>query len=212
MKKYLYDPPLILKKLFRKTNWNTPNNKILLSFDDGPIPQTTESILKLLNNYNIKAMFFCVGNNISKYPELARNILENGHSIGNHTYNHQIPTKLSSKKLVEEISMFNCLMHDNFNYNVEYFRPPHGRFDLKTLAVIKEHKLKNVMWSLLTYDYKNNINIVKFAVNNFLTNSSIVVLHDSIKSSGIILDSIKMIVHEAYKKGFEFGAPEECLR
>ena len=212
MRKYLYDPPIILKKLFRNTSWNTTNNKILLSFDDGPIPQTTESILNLLKDYNIKAIFFCVGNNISKYPELAENILMNGHKIGNHTYNHQIPSKLSRQKLIEEISMFNCLLGDRYNYKVEYFRPPHGRFDLKTLTVLKEHNLKNVMWSLLTYDYKNDINIVKFAVNNFLTNNSIVVLHDSIKSSGIILDSIKMIVNEVYEKGYEFGAPEECLK
>lgn len=212
MRKYLYDPPIILKKLFRNTNWDTINKKVLLSFDDGPIPQTTDSILKLLKDYKIKAIFFCVGNNISKYPELAEKILENGHIIGNHTYNHQIPSKLSGQRLIEEISMFNCLMRDRYNYQVEYFRPPHGRFDLKTLSVLREHNLKNVMWSLLTYDYKNDINIVKFAVNNYLTKNSIVVLHDSIKSSGIILDSIKMIVNEVYEKGYEFGVPEECLR
>ncbi|MBZ0200165.1 MAG: hypothetical protein K8H86_09880, partial [Ignavibacteriaceae bacterium] len=72
--------------------------------------------------------------------------------------------------------------------------------------------LKNIMWSLLTYDYKNDINVVKFAVQKFLKDNSIIVLHDSLKSKEIIADSIELIINEAEKKGFTFGEPDECLK
>ena len=77
---------------------------------------------------------------------------------------------------------------------------------------MKEMKLKNVMWSLLTYDFRNDLNVVKFAVNNYLEKNSIVVLHDSLKSKDIIAESIDYIVEESSRRGFQIGAPSECLR
>lgn len=210
--KYKYNPPTILKKIFNEFYWNTTNNKILLTFDDGPVPQTTEIILSELSKNKIKAMFFCVGENIRKYPELANTILSEGHSIGNHTYNHKILRTLSYDEKINQINLFNKLLQDQFGYQVNYFRPPHGRFQLTTNRLLKENNLKNVMWSLLTYDYKNNFELVKFAVTNFLEKNSIVVLHDSLKSKNIIRDSISFIVDEAAKKNFTSGAPFECLK
>lgn len=210
--RYLYNPPLIMKKIFNDFIWETSNNKILLTFDDGPNPGTTELILNELNNQNLKAAFFCVGNNISLNRQLAKDILTNGHLMANHTYNHKVITKLSESDAKKEIEMFNGIAGDIPGFIPLYFRPPHGRFNLKTGNLIKESKLKNVMWSLLTYDYKNDPQIVKHAVKKYLRKNSIVVLHDSLKSKSIITDSIKIIVEEAYIKGFEFGEPEECLK
>lgn len=210
--RYLYNPPLIMKKIFNDFIWETSNNKILLTFDDGPNPGTTELILNELNNQNLKAAFFCVGNNISLNRQLAKDILTNGHLMANHTYNHKVITKLSESDAKKEIEMFNGIAGDIPGFIPLYFRPPHGRFNLKTGNLIKESKLKNVMWSLLTYDYKNDPQIVKNAVKKYLRKNSIVVLHDSLKSKSIITDSIKIIVEEAYIKGFEFGEPEECLK
>lgn len=210
--RYLYNPPLIMKKIFNDFIWETSNNKILLTFDDGPNPGTTELILNELNNQKLKAAFFCVGNNISLNRQLAKDILTNGHLIANHTYNHKVITKLSESDAKKEIEMFNEIAGDIPGLIPQYFRPPHGRFNLKTGNLIKEYKLKNVMWSLLTYDHKNDPQIVKHAVKKYLRKNSIVVLHDSLKSKSIITDSIKIIVEETYIKGFEFGEPEECLK
>ncbi len=127
--KYKYDPPFLIKKIFSNFNWNTINNKILLTFDDGPIPEITELILDSLNKYEIKSLFFCVGDNIKKYPDLAKKILDNNHLIGNHTFHHKILTKLKAKNIHEEIDSFNEIMKDQFSYEVKYFRPPHGRFN-----------------------------------------------------------------------------------
>lgn len=210
--KYSYNPPLLIKKIFADFRWSTVNDKILLTFDDGPIPETTDLILERLKKYNIKGLFFCVGDNIKKYPSLAEKILSGGHTIGNHTFHHINLLKFNNKDLNVEIDSFNSLMQKVFNYDVNYFRPPHGRFTLSLLKKLKRKNLTNVMWSLLTYDYKNDLNLVKFAVENYLKKNSIIVLHDSLKSKNIIENSIKFIVEKAEQHHFEFGDPAGCLK
>ena len=209
--KFRYNPPSIIKILFNRFHWVTTNNKILLTFDDGPNPGTTEKILLLLNRYKIKALFFCVGNNIDKNDELTRAILENGHTIGNHTFNHRILNKLNYVDAKEEVEEVNSLFLNKYDYKTKYFRPPHGRFNFNVKNLISESDLECVMWSLLTYDYQNDFKKVKFAVDNYLTENSISVLHDSNKSKDIIIDSINYIVDTAHNKGFQFGETSECL-
>ena len=210
--KYLYNPPLILKKAFGGFKWNTSNGKILLTFDDGPTPEATETILKLLNENKIKAAFFCVGNNIKNYPELTQNIINEGHLIGNHTFNHKKLSEISYTETVNEINSFTLLLKDKFNYDVKYFRPPYGKFKFNTASLVKKCGLINVMWSLLTYDFSGDIKEVKSTVEKYLRRDSIVVLHDSLKSVNIIQDSINIILETADKNGYEIGEPEECLR
>lgn len=212
LSKYKYNPPTLFKEIFNEFYWGTTNNKILLTFDDGPIPECTEIILNTLSKNQLKALFFCVGDNVKKYPELVKSILSEGHTIGNHTFNHKRLQTLSKQEKFFQIKSFNELLENDFNYKVKYFRPPHGRFQLTTNSLLNKFNLKNVMWSLLTYDYKNNFELVKFAVTNFIKEDSIIVLHDSIKSKDIIRDSIEYIVEQASDKKFSFGEPSECLR
>lgn len=209
--KYLYNPPILVKKLFSDFYWNTKNDKILLTFDDGPNPETTEIILEKLSKEKIKALFFCVGENIQKHPELAQSILSEGHSIGNHTLNHKILSKISNQEKDYQISTFNSILKEKFSIDIKYFRPPHGKFQLSTSSLLKDYNLKNVMWSLLTYDYKNDISMVKFTIQKYLNKNSIIVLHDSNKSKNIIADSISLISDEVRKRDYNFGDTEECL-
>jgi peptidoglycan/xylan/chitin deacetylase (PgdA/CDA1 family) len=201
----------LLKKIFNDFNWNTINQNILLTFDDGPNPETTEVILKKLNDEKIKALFFCVGNNVQKYPELVNQIKAEGHSFGNHTFDHKILNQISIEEKVQQIFSVNNLFQDKFNITLKYFRPPHGKFQLSTDRLLKKFELKNVMWSLLTYDYKNDLSIVKFAVEKYLKQNSIIVLHDSNKSKEIISDSISFIADEVRKNNYQFGEANECL-
>ncbi len=212
MIKYQYNPPAIIKKMFPSFQWESKIDKILLTFDDGPIPETTSLILEHLAIHNIKAAFFCVGENVQRYPELYHRLIEEGHLVCNHTFNHQPLTGLSRSEIIEQIKKFNDLIKSDFSGDVLYFRPPHGRFNLATASIMKEMNLKNVMWSLLTYDYRNVLKVVKFAVNKYLKKNSIITLHDSLKSKDIIADSINYIVEESSRKGFQIGAPAECLR
>lgn len=209
--KFHYNPPEILKKMFNDFKWNTNNNKILLTFDDGPNPDTTELILKNLADAKIKGYFFCVGENVSKYPELIKQMISEGHSIGNHTFNHKILSKISTEEKDYQISSVNKIFKDQFGIELKYFRPPHGKFQLSTSSLMKKYNLKNVMWSLLTYDYKNDLSIVKFAVEKYLKHNSIIVLHDSNKSKNIISDSISFIADEVGKRKYQFGEADECL-
>ena len=210
--KIFYTPPKILQKMFPNFAWESKADKILLTFDDGPNPETTEIILEQLSKYNIKALFFCVGENIKKHPHLIKKIIAEGHIVSNHSYSHKNITFKSRAKIDEEIQLCSDATQKVIEVRPEYFRPPYGRFDLRTNSFMKKHQLTNVMWSLLTYDYKNDLNIVKFAVQNYITKNSIIILHDSKKSKNIICASIDFIVEEVDKRGFEFGETSECLK
>ena len=209
--KYKYDPPFLVKKIFNDFSWNTNNGKVLLTLDDGPNPGTTEIILKKLSDEKIKALFFCVGENVQKYPEIVQQIKYAGHSFGNHTFNHKILNKFSKDEKDFQISSVNKIFNDQFDIKLKYFRPAHGRFQLSTSSLMRKYQLKNVMWSLLTYDYKNDFSIVKFAINKYLNHNSIIVLHDSNKSKNIIPDSISFIADEMRKRNYQFGEADECL-
>ena len=210
--RYKYHPPYLVKKLFNDFVWETSNNKILLTFDDGPTEAATQKIISVLEANQIKATFFCVGNNIKKHPELTEKILEDGHTVANHTMNHKLLTRMNREESVEELSSFNSLMEEKFNYDIKYFRPPYGRFNLKTNGLLKELNLKCVMWNLLTYDFENSYEKVKYSINNYLNKNSIIVFHDSIKCGDIIEESLNYTIEQVSKKGFVFGEPEDCLK
>lgn len=207
-----FRPPLLIQKLFGNFIWESSNNKILLTFDDGPTEVATLKILNTLRANHIKAVFFCVGNNIKKNPDLVEQIPSDGHTIANHTMNHKLLTKMSREESIAELGAFNKMMKEKFNYSVKYFRPAHGRFNLKTNSILKELNMKCVMWNLLTYDYENNIEKVKYAIDNYLNENSILVFHDSIKCSDIIEEALNYTIEQALNKGFKFGEPEDCLK
>jgi peptidoglycan-N-acetylglucosamine deacetylase len=210
--RYKYHPPIIVQKLFNNFIWKTSNNKILLTFDDGPTEAATLKILSILRSNQIKAVFFCVGNNIKQQPELAEKILEDGHTIANHTMSHRLLTQMNGEESIQEINSFNDLMKEKFNYTVKYFRPPHGWFNLRTNSILNSLNMKCVMWSLLTYDYENEIEKVKYAIDKYLKANSIIAFHDSIKCSDIIEEALSYTFEQADKKGFKFGEPEDCLK
>jgi peptidoglycan/xylan/chitin deacetylase (PgdA/CDA1 family) len=209
--KIMYQPPTLVQKLFPEFIWKSVEDKILVTFDDGPNPSSTEKILQTLKDENIQALFFCLGNNVSCYPQLIKAIVNENHLIGNHTFNHKIITKLTEENLVTEIMLTNQKIEEVCGIQPKYFRPPYGRFTFHFGRTLKEFNMKNVMWSLLTYDYKNDAKVVKFAIKKYLAKNSIVVLHDSNKSAPIICDAIKYLTDEARNKNFQFGTPEECL-
>lgn len=209
--KLMYDPSKPGEVLFPEFIWKSKTNKVLLTFDDGPNPGTTEAILKTLQKLKISALFFMVGNNIKRYPTLTNELLSEGHEFGNHTFNHKNLQFAGKSTIYNEISAFNKISNEVIGRQTSYFRPPKGRFNHLLPGELKKFGLKNVMWSLLTFDYKNDLNIVKFAIKNFICSNSLVVLHDSNKSKKIIEDSIELLAEEITKLGYEFGTPFECL-
>jgi peptidoglycan/xylan/chitin deacetylase (PgdA/CDA1 family) len=208
--KYFYTPPWVVQCLLKKYIWKSKKDKVVLTFDDGPDPLTTEIILKILNELKIKALFFCIGNNLNNYPELGRIIVSEGHTIGNHSFSHRNLRYLTKQEAAKEIIETNELIY-KLQKEKNYFRPPYGKIPFYLNTVLSELSIECIMWSLLALDYKNEMKYVKFAIKNYLKKNSIVVLHDSQKSSRIIEDSIKFINEEVVSKGFQFGEPSECL-
>jgi len=210
--RYKYHPPYLVKKLFNDFIWETSNNKILLTFDDSPTEAATQKILNVLKIKQLKAVFFCLGNNVAKHPGLTEKILEDGHTIANHTMTHKMLTKMNREESVKEINPFNSMMKEKFNYDVKHFRPPHGKFNLRTNGILNELNLKCVMWNLLTYDFKNDTKKVKYSIDKYLRKNSIIVFHDSLKCSDIIEESLIYTIEQVSNLGYEFGESESCLK
>lgn len=150
----LFTPPYLLRKLCGKNiSWEMPDDgrTIYLTFDDGPNPDTTPVILHTLKHYDASATFFCVGENVKKYPELFDMINSNGHTVGNHTYNHLNGWKTPVKKYLENVNECRKMV------NSQIFRPPYGRI---TPAQIKalSGQYDIIMWSVLSRDFDERVN------------------------------------------------------
>jgi peptidoglycan/xylan/chitin deacetylase (PgdA/CDA1 family) len=208
---HVYDPPLIIKKALPFFFWNTSDKRILLTFDDGPNPDTTDIILTALNKFGIKALFFCVGNNLDRYGSLPGEILSEGHELGNHTFNHRKLSFIGSHLASEEIEKTNKVAFDKYGQRLRFFRPPYGKFDHMTHRIVKKNGLHMVLWSLLTYDWQNSLSVVKKGIENNLKGNSIVCLHDNTKSKNVLTDSIELICEKAALNNYQFGTAETCL-
>jgi peptidoglycan/xylan/chitin deacetylase (PgdA/CDA1 family) len=172
---------------------------VYLTFDDGPIPESTPFILETLRNFGIKATFFMVGDNVRKYPELYEQIVKEGHRVGNHTHNH--------------ISGFRHTLHE-YSYNVEkanayirsnLFRPPHGWMRLPQYALLRR-KYKVVMWDLVTRDYSKWLT-AQGVVNNvkrYARPGSIITFHDSLKSIAKLKTALPECLTWLRDQGYEF--------
>ena len=101
-------PPSFIKKIYPSLTWevDTKVKEIFLTFDDGPTPEATSTVLKLLSRYNAKGSFFCLGKNIQDYPDLFQVIISEGHSVGNHTYNHMNGWKKATAEFLHDVSRF----------------------------------------------------------------------------------------------------------
>ena len=183
MKLYWIKTHSIIKKIFKNFVWDIPNNenKIFLTFDDGPTPEITNWVVDELKKHNAKATFFCIGNNIQKHPDIYQNLIKDGHSVGNHTFDHLNGWKNNDEKYIE-----NILLAENFiNAKPKLFRPPYGKIKPSQATKLRKLGYKIIMWDVLSADFDNEITPEK-CLQNVLSNvksGSIIVFHDSQKAS-----------------------------
>ena len=178
---------------------NRHEKAVYLTFDDGPIPQATPFILEVLAKYDIKATFFMVGDNVRKHPEVFRQVVEAGHRIGNHTFNHigGFRHKISSYSNNAELA--NEYLHTNL------FRPPHGWMRWDQYAWLGR-KYRIVMWDLVTRDYSKWMT-AEGVVNNvkrYARNGSIITFHDSLKSIDKLRTALPESIEWLKSQGYEF--------
>lgn len=203
--------PDFIRKLIPGAVWRLPQKEktVYLTFDDGPIPEVTPWVLDLLKKYNIKATFFCVGDNVRKHPEVFKMLVSAGHSVGNHTFNHLQGFKVKSDKYVENVELADAYIRSNL------FRPPHGHLRIRQGTKLSK-KFRFVMWDVITRDYNRKLSgeYVLNVVKRYARNGSIIVFHDSIKAEEnmkyALPRAIEFLLSEGYK--FEKITEEEILK
>jgi peptidoglycan/xylan/chitin deacetylase (PgdA/CDA1 family) len=180
---YLIKTPFWLRALYPGCTWKLPSSDkvIYLSFDDGPHPEATPFVLAQLKKFNAKASFFCIGNNVLSYANIYEQIIQEGHAVGNHTYDHLNGWKTDTSTYIYNINSASNLIVSNL------FRPPYGRIKRAQLHAIKINKSlpqQIIMWDVLSGDFDVNLTGEQCACNviKHAKSGSIVVFHDSAKA------------------------------
>jgi peptidoglycan-N-acetylglucosamine deacetylase len=200
---YLVKTPRLLQSLLPTFTWRIPTEEkvIYLTFDDGPIPEVTPWVLDMLRQYNAKATFFCVGDNVKKNPSVFQQILAENHAVGTHTFNH-----LNGWDS-ENLTFFHNVRHCAKLVKSSLFRPPYGRLTPKQTQFLTRH-YKIVMWDVLSGDFDQNIT-KEDCLNNVLVSTrrgSIIVFHDSLKASERMMYTLPLVLEHFSKKGYRFEA------
>lgn len=198
---FIEQPAKWLRWLYPNALWRMDKkvHAVYLTFDDGPVPESTPFILDTLAKYNAKATFFMVGENVLRYHDLYNRIVEEGHQVGNHTFNHMGSFKHWALTYGINTEKANELIHAHL------FRPPHGWMRWSVYWWLSK-RYKIVMWDLVTRDYSKWMtpeDVLK-NVKRYARNGSIITFHDSTKS----IEKLKYALPEALKwlkeQGYEF--------
>ncbi len=198
---FIEQPSRWFRWLFPRALWRKDPSQpvVYLTFDDGPIPEATPFVLEVLKERGIRATFFLVGENAQRYPHLLQAILDAGHSIGNHTFNHYAGFRHSTDEYIDNISRADALLHSPL------FRPPHGWMKQRQYKRLRE-RYTIVMWDLVTRDYSRRLtpediynNVVRYA-----RNGSIITFHDSLRSIDKLHKVLPQCLDYLISEGFSF--------
>lgn len=170
---------------------------VYLTFDDGPIPESTPWLLDILAKYDAKATFFMVADNVRKYPDLYKAVIEAGHAVGNHTFHHIPPYKQSIREMMEDVELADSLLHTRL------FRPPHGLLSREHQKVLMEAGYRIIMFDLNTLDYRadRTPDQIIASVSKNVRSGSIINFHDSLKSIGKLKLSLPNILSHLRDRG-----------
>jgi peptidoglycan/xylan/chitin deacetylase (PgdA/CDA1 family) len=195
-------PPFLLKALTASyVNWKGPvsDKKIYLTFDDGPIPEITPWVHKVLNEFNAKATFFCVGDNVRKHPEIFDQTISLGHKVGNHSFHHLKAWSNPKEQYLQDVSQANLIIQSKL------FRPPHGQLTPGLIRQLrKEYAI--VLWSTLAYDFDLSISPQKCLTTALKKTKpgDIIVFHDSLKAAPRMQYALPIFLKTLTEKGFTF--------
>lgn len=199
---YLTTSPKLLRLLMpRNLIWEIPEKEkaLYLSFDDGPVAGITDTTLSVLDKFNARATFFCVGENVKKNPGIYKNIMAAGHAVGNHTFHHLNGWNTPPEDYYRDIHECAQLVNSNL------FRPPYGRITCnQTSYLSKAYKI--IMWSVISGDFDPSVNADR-CVSNVLRSAkagSIIVMHDGENSGEKMLKALPQVLDHFTSKGFTF--------
>ena len=203
---FIEQVPGFVRGLFPKALWrmNPDEKAVYLTFDDGPIPVVTPWVVELLGRYDIKATFFMVGDNVRKHPQEFRQVIEAGHRVGNHTFNHLKGVFTETNEYLDNVEKADALIHSKL------FRPPHGMLRRRQYNELSKH-YQFVMWDLVTRDYSNRLcgEDVLTKVKKYVRNGSIITFHDSLRSENNLRYALPRAIEWLLEQGYEFKLFEE---
>lgn len=200
---YLVKTPQFIQKLFPNFTWKIPTREkvLYLTFDDGPIPDITPWVLDQLSAFEARATFFCVGENIRKNPDVFNQVVEAGHAVGNHTFNHL------NGWSTDNIPYFHNIRRCAHLVDTNLFRPPYGRLMPKQSQFLQRH-YRIVMWDVLSGDFDRSISPEQ-CLDNVIQNAgngSIVVFHDSMKAWDNLRFALPKVLDHFSNLDFRFEA------
>ena len=198
---YFIKTPKIAQSILKKAVWNIPNNdrRIFLTFDDGPTPSITNQTLDILKEHKIKASFFCLGSQVEKHPEIFQRIINEGHTVGNHSYSHLKGWTTNNKIYLEDVHRGESLIDSNL------FRPPYGKIKRSQINSLSP-QIKIILWDVLPGDFslKNNVEKIVSNTLNSVESGSIIVLHDNDKCGNKMLQALPVIIDKLQEKKYSF--------
>ena len=209
MRPYLTRTPGSVQKLYPERLWRLQSSdSIYLTFDDGPIPDVTPWVLDQLKAYSASATFFCIGANIDRHPDIFRRLIDEGHTIGNHTQDHLNGLKCANPEYLQNVS--DCAQRiDKYSpLSTKLFRPPYGRIRSSQARSLRDAGYQLVMWDVLTGDFdteRSGSDCLADSVKN-LRPGSIVVMHDSLKAESRLKVVLPGILEHCHQMGWKCQA------
>ena len=198
---FIEQVPGFVRNMFPKALWrmNPDEKAVYLTFDDGPIPVITPWVVDLLGRYGIKATFFMVGDNVRKHPQEYKLVVDAGHRVGNHTFNHLKGLFTDTREYIENVEKGDALIHSNL------FRPPHGMLRRSQYKELSK-RYQFVMWDLVTRDYSKRMNGEEVLANvkKYVRNGSIITFHDSLRSEEKLRYALPRAIEWLLEQGYEF--------
>lgn len=200
---FIEQPPLLYRLLYPRTIWRIRNEgekTVYLTFDDGPIPEITPWVLDTLDTYGVKATFFCVGDNVRKYPEVYAEVIRRGHHVGNHSFNHMQGWKHKTATFVENAQKASEYIQSNL------FRPPHGHMRLPQTGALMLAGYQVVMWDVVTRDYSKRLTPQRVLENvkRYTRDGSVIVFHDSLKAEKNMKYALPKAIEWLLEEGYSF--------
>jgi peptidoglycan/xylan/chitin deacetylase (PgdA/CDA1 family) len=210
----------LIKRFFSNYIWDIPNSKktVYLTFDDGPTPDISYWILDQLREHEIKATFFCVGENLKRHPEVAERILQEGHIIANHTFTHPNGWTTNTEKYIEDallceeeirkqVAVFSSRSEtENRSLTTKLFRPPYGKLSPSQSTILRKMGYKIIMWDVLAADFLEEVSKEECLDNviNNATSGSIIIFHDNPKAFRDLEYTLPKAIEFLKEKGYKF--------
>jgi len=205
---WMHHVPSLIPKVFDKFIWNKnrDDKAVYLTFDDGPVPGITDFVLNELSKRDMKATFFMVGANVEKHPNLAKEVLQAGNGIGNHTFNHLDGYRNPDILYLENIEKCQNILQDTLDVSPVNFRPPYGKISKsQSKLVLAHHQI--IMWDVLSGDYDPDQSPVRCLSKTiqYSRNGSIVLFHDQQKTERVVKKVLPDYLDFIIDKGFQTG-------